>query len=115
MAYNPPISSIYHLYTTYILPSGGLYATYHFLGEPFQQPLIMCLVSRCCEVHLLGHDDDQSPDFKSQLEKLRYQALAEDVDCFTSYTKPGTTIWSICIYTWNLMAIHFISGWLSIG
>lgn len=27
-------------------------------------------------VHLLGHDDDQSPDFKSQLEKLRYQAAS---------------------------------------
>ena len=24
----------YHLYTTYILPSGGLYATYHPLQEP---------------------------------------------------------------------------------
>ena len=24
----------YRLYTTYILPSGGLYATYHLLGEP---------------------------------------------------------------------------------
>ena len=34
MAYNPPIGSIYHLYTTYILPSGGIYATYHLLGEP---------------------------------------------------------------------------------
>ena len=34
MAYNPPIGSIYHLYTTFILPSGGLYATYHLLGEP---------------------------------------------------------------------------------
>ena len=34
MAYNPPIGSIYHLYTTYILPSGGLYATYHLLGKP---------------------------------------------------------------------------------
>ena len=34
MAYNPPIGSIYHLYTTYILPSGGLYATSHLLGEP---------------------------------------------------------------------------------
>ena len=22
------------VYTTYILPSGGLYATYHLLGEP---------------------------------------------------------------------------------
>ena len=31
---NPPIGSIYHLYTTYILPSGGLYAIYHLLGEP---------------------------------------------------------------------------------
>ena len=31
---HPPIGSIYHLYTTYILPSGGLYATYHLLGEP---------------------------------------------------------------------------------
>ena len=34
VAYNPPIGSIYHLYTTYILRSGGLYATYHLLGEP---------------------------------------------------------------------------------
>ena len=32
--YNPPIGSIYHLYTTYILPSGGLYIPYHLLGEP---------------------------------------------------------------------------------
>ncbi len=31
---HPPIGSIYHLYTTYILPSGGLYATYHLSGEP---------------------------------------------------------------------------------
>ncbi len=32
VAYN----RIYHLYTstTYILPFGGLYATYHLLGEP---------------------------------------------------------------------------------
>ena len=30
----PPIGSIYHLYTTCILPSGGLYATYHLLREP---------------------------------------------------------------------------------
>ena len=29
------------VYTTYILPSGGLYATYHLLREPFQQPLIL--------------------------------------------------------------------------
>ena len=34
MAYNHPIGSIYHLYTTYILPSGGLYNPYHLLGEP---------------------------------------------------------------------------------
>ena len=34
MAYNPPIGSIYHLYTTYILPSGGLYNPYHPLQEP---------------------------------------------------------------------------------
>ena len=34
MAYNPPIGSIYHLYTTYILPSGWLYGTYHLLGAP---------------------------------------------------------------------------------
>ena len=33
MAYNPPIGSIYHLYTSCILPSGGLCATYHLLGE----------------------------------------------------------------------------------
>ena len=34
VAYNPPIGSIYHLYIAIILPSGGLYATYHLLGEP---------------------------------------------------------------------------------
>ena len=34
MIYNPPIGSIYHLYTTYILPVVGLYATYHLLREP---------------------------------------------------------------------------------
>ena len=34
MIYSPPIGSIYHLYTTYILPIGWLYATYHLLREP---------------------------------------------------------------------------------
>jgi len=34
VACNPPIGSIYHLHTTYILPSEGLYATYHLLREP---------------------------------------------------------------------------------
>ena len=34
MIYNHPIGSIYHLYTTYILPIGLLYATYHLLREP---------------------------------------------------------------------------------
>ena len=36
--YNHPIGSIYHLYTTYILPIGWLYATYHLLS-----PLKKCL------------------------------------------------------------------------
>ena len=31
MAYSIPQLAVY---TTYILPSGGLYATYHLLGEP---------------------------------------------------------------------------------
>ena len=43
MAYNPSIGSIYHLYTTYILPSGGLYATYHLLGEP-ETTIESCLI-----------------------------------------------------------------------
>ena len=34
MIYNPPIGTIYHLYTTYKLPIGGLYITYHLLREP---------------------------------------------------------------------------------
>ena len=34
MICNHPIGSIYHLYTTYILPIGWLYATYHLLREP---------------------------------------------------------------------------------
>ena len=29
-----PQLAVYTTYTTYILPSGGLYATYHLLGEP---------------------------------------------------------------------------------
>ena len=31
MAYNPPIGSIYRLYTRYILPSTGIYNPYHLL------------------------------------------------------------------------------------
>ena len=31
------------VYKWYILPIGGLYATYHLLGEPFQQPLILVM------------------------------------------------------------------------
>ena len=46
MAYNPPIGSIYHLYTTCILPSGGLYATYHLLGEP-ETTIEMTVESPC--------------------------------------------------------------------
>ena len=34
ITYNPPLGSIYHLYTTYILPIGWLYGTYHLLREP---------------------------------------------------------------------------------
>ncbi len=40
VAYNPPISSIYHLYTTYspcLLP---IWYRSHLLGEPASQPLI---------------------------------------------------------------------------
>ena len=33
--FDPPIGrKKYHLYITYILPIGGLYVTYHLLGEP---------------------------------------------------------------------------------
>ncbi len=41
MAYNPPIGSIYHLYTTYspCLLGGEKCYRSHLLGEPFQQPL----------------------------------------------------------------------------
>ena len=37
---HPPIVSIYHLYTTYILPFGGLYATYHLFYGNQKQPLV---------------------------------------------------------------------------
>ena len=47
MAYNPPIGSIYHLYTTYILPSGGLYATYHLLREPETTIDVLTKVDGC--------------------------------------------------------------------
>ena len=35
-----PQLAVYTTYIPLILPSGGLYATYHLLEEPFQQPLI---------------------------------------------------------------------------
>ena len=34
MAYNPPEGNIEVVYKWYILPIGGLYATYHLLREP---------------------------------------------------------------------------------
>ena len=34
VAYSIPPLAVYHLDTTYILPSGGLYATYHPLQKP---------------------------------------------------------------------------------
>ena len=34
VAYNPPEGNVYVVYKWYILPIGGLYATYHLLGEP---------------------------------------------------------------------------------
>ena len=43
--YNPPIGSIYHLYTTSILCSGGLSATCHLLRKPVR-PLKMGAISK---------------------------------------------------------------------
>ena len=37
------------VYTTYILPSGGLYATYHLLGEP-ETTIDLGLHGLCCTV-----------------------------------------------------------------
>ena len=42
MIYNHPIGSIYQLYTTYILPIGWLYATYHLVREPGNSIDIRC-------------------------------------------------------------------------
>ena len=39
--FHPPEGNIQVVYKWYILPIGGLYATYQLLGEPFQQPLII--------------------------------------------------------------------------
>ena len=57
MAYNPPIGSIYHLYTTYILPSGGLYATYHLLGEP--ETTIEEMIQMILQIFQSRFDTDQ--------------------------------------------------------
>ena len=63
MAYNPPIGIIYHLYTTYILPSGGLYATYHLLGEPETTiDVLLCSGSQNQRPHRLENSD---PDLLS--------------------------------------------------
>ena len=40
VVYNHPIGSIYHLYTTYILPSRGLYNPYHPLRLNLKNPLM---------------------------------------------------------------------------
>ena len=43
--YNHPIGSIYHLYTTYILPSRGIYSPYHPLQEPEKSiELVICSI-----------------------------------------------------------------------
>ena len=47
MIYNHPIGSIYHLYTTYILPTGWLYITYHLLREPETTIDFMLAILRC--------------------------------------------------------------------
>ena len=69
-----------------------------------------------CEVHLLGHDDDQSPDFKSQLEKLRYQAQ-QKIRWMWMHTvaQSLTTMQSICIYVLGskLPLLPYNRGWPS--
>ena len=52
VAYNLPIGSIYHLYTTYILPSGRLYATYHLLVANLASLRITARDFRECFVRL---------------------------------------------------------------
>ena len=46
----------YHLYTTYMLPSGGLYATYHLLREPASQPLIWVYNTKITQVGPVPHE-----------------------------------------------------------
>ena len=56
VVYNHPISSIYHLYTTYILPSGRLSSPYHLLREPettIEHTLITSTISVCFAIHSL--------------------------------------------------------------
>ena len=62
MAYNPPIGSIYDLYSTYILPSGGLYATYHPLQEPdksIENMMIMMVGKRHTDIPSCTADAQQ--------------------------------------------------------
>ena len=79
MAYSPPIGSIYHLYTTYILPSGGLYNLYHLLGEPettidhsscpFPKDSLL-FIEACCGCALLS----------SCVAKLGFEVMPIDVE-----------------------------------
>ena len=58
--YKSPIGSIYHLYTTYILPIGWLYITYHLLREP----------ETAVEVSLVNHEMSLLPECDNPTRKL---------------------------------------------
>ena len=102
--YNHPIGSIYHLYTTYILPSGELYATYHLLWEP--ETTIVSFNSRGIEVspseraHALnfwiiyGHLQSQLPRDTCQLRKNAKNSPAKrNIAFFSISKKPPTRGW----------------------
>ena len=58
--YNPPIGSIYHLHTTYILPIGWLYITYHLLREPETAIDLIPRFTRSDNLYRFNEDPDTS-------------------------------------------------------
>ena len=94
MAYNPPIGSIYYLYTTYILPSGGLYATYHLLGEP--ETTIDNHINLSCVSVYLSHPTTHE---KNMCRTGTHTSLNVHITCISC-----TVIYTYIIY---IYAIHY--------
>ena len=92
MAYNPPIGSIYHLYTTYILPSDGLYNPYHPLQEP--EKSIELLLYNQQKKHPL-------PQVSCRRLHLFPTPLATSKEIRGTDADPGATFWLFFVFAYT--------------